>query len=640
MSLRQLLGWVFLGIVAFASVRRAVAAPGSVIVGGAGSDDFARATPTPDGGLIVNITSVDGSQGVDRVLRLLPSGVEAWRVESADVRLMAEPAADGATWLLASVGGTASLTLLDADGSVVRQQAWSTTSTDNAALVVTSDDHAWIVWGDPDGWILLRVAPDGVVTWTRRIARWRGYFTLLQRGAAGAAWILASGDEASHLVRVSADGATASSIGLGGRMLNVRELDDGRVVIAGDWYPDTYRISRRQIGFDLRPDGTTRAWYTDAWTGPRYDWPAVFSDGSVSTPGLSHGRILGDRSAIVMTPGQPRLSTDPGTMDVALPDDRLLAIRPRDMGAVGHGGIDIVLTELAPGDVLPASCPGALPASPTISFSDGPGAMSAITLTPEPEPPPAAPLAFTWAAGETLRDCGAAPCGPDASEPSSCGAARVVLDDAPVDLDFCDDAEDHADVVACAGATLEVFTSDLGLFTDTVLEIFSSDCSTLLASDDDGGGGRASRVTLTVTDSEPLRIVVRQKDGSSGPDRGYRLSAVVADCFLRSEVSDVRVEAGSPEQLSFVLPAGSDAVNVLTGTIDDFLVPAHPLTACHLTGWADAGAGRSTMSHSLMVNSWILLTASNPSGEGPVGRDSLGAARDARSGWTGCGATR
>jgi uncharacterized delta-60 repeat protein len=117
-------------------------------------------------------------------------------------------------------------------------------------------------------------------------------------------------------------------------------------------------------------------------------------------------------------------------------------------------------------------------------------------------------------------------CATDAYEPDdSCGSTRAVAVPAQVQArNFCDDADDWLRLSACLGQTYTATTSNLGAWADTVLELYSSDCSTLLASNDNGSGGKASKITWTCPATGTYYLRARNADGTSGLNRGYDLT--------------------------------------------------------------------------------------------------------------------
>lgn len=114
----------------------------------------------------------------------------------------------------------------------------------------------------------------------------------------------------------------------------------------------------------------------------------------------------------------------------------------------------------------------------------------------------------------------------DAYEPDDTASSSVAgLEGGAVQTrNFCDDAEDWVRVSACASRPFLFRTLDLAAGTDTVLELYGPDGTTLLASDDDGGGGLASRIQWVAPADGTYHLRVRQKDGSTAQSFTYRLT--------------------------------------------------------------------------------------------------------------------
>ncbi|HAR98653.1 MAG TPA: hypothetical protein DCS11_07150 [Syntrophus sp. (in: bacteria)] len=111
-------------------------------------------------------------------------------------------------------------------------------------------------------------------------------------------------------------------------------------------------------------------------------------------------------------------------------------------------------------------------------------------------------------------------------EDDTCLASGTVLDGGTVqNHDFLDDGVDWVSFNACTGRPYTIETSDPGALTDTVLELYDTDCATLLAFDDNGGGdGVSSRIEWTAPADGLYHVRVRQGDNTWGPDRGYAIT--------------------------------------------------------------------------------------------------------------------
>jgi hypothetical protein len=114
-------------------------------------------------------------------------------------------------------------------------------------------------------------------------------------------------------------------------------------------------------------------------------------------------------------------------------------------------------------------------------------------------------------------------CTDDAYEPDDdCIASEAVIHDGETfSLNFCNDAEDWISFNACAGRSYTIDTSNLGPLADTVLELYGTDCTTLLDSDDNGGSGNASLINWTAPAPGTYHVKVIQFDATTGKDRGY-----------------------------------------------------------------------------------------------------------------------
>ena len=78
--------------------------------------------------------------------------------------------------------------------------------------------------------------------------------------------------------------------------------------------------------------------------------------------------------------------------------------------------------------------------------------------------------------------------------------------------------------------------------------------------------------------------------------------------------------------------------DVYVGTIGSWHASAPVAPAsCHVRTGVNNGDGTTTLLFSAPLGSWMLVSASNTWGEGPLGNDSLGADRTLRGAWTRCG---
>jgi uncharacterized delta-60 repeat protein len=160
-------------------------------------------------------------------------------------------------------------------------------------------------------------------------------------------------------------------------------------------------------------------------------------------------------------------------------------------------------------------------------------------------------------------------CSPDVFEPDdSChGSRQVILGSAVQNRNFCDGTDDWVRFNACSGSPFTIETSNLGLAADTVLELYDSDCDTLLSSDDNGGTGLGSLINWVAPADGVYHIRVFQADSSSGPDRNYDLSLTgnTDPCRLWS-----RTYGGGNTDSLFSADSTSDGGYVLAGNTTSF----------------------------------------------------------------------
>ena len=93
-----------------------------------------------------------------------------------------------------------------------------------------------------------------------------------------------------------------------------------------------------------------------------------------------------------------------------------------------------------------------------------------------------------------------------------------------------------------------------------------------------------------------------------------------------------------PETLIFHQEPAAEDYNLVIGRIGTWTSDA-ALSSCQLTGWIDRRGGLLSLETSLAAGTWVVVTASNASGEGPAGSGSRDAERSLRSGWFACGAS-
>jgi hypothetical protein len=153
-------------------------------------------------------------------------------------------------------------------------------------------------------------------------------------------------------------------------------------------------------------------------------------------------------------------------------------------------------------------------------------------------------------------------------EDDSCVVSEAVIHDAETfSLNFCDDAADWISFNACAGLSYTIETSNLGTSADTVLELYGTDCSSLLDSDDNGGAGNASLINWTAPSAGTYHIKVLQFDGTFGGNREY-------DITLTGDTSPcstwARTYGGAGADWAYSTQQTTDGGFVVAGWTDSF----------------------------------------------------------------------
>ncbi len=96
------------------------------------------------------------------------------------------------------------------------------------------------------------------------------------------------------------------------------------------------------------------------------------------------------------------------------------------------------------------------------------------------------------------------------------------------------------------------------------------------------------------------------------------------------------VGPGSPNSVTVESDPEVAAYNVYIDAIGDWF--SSPAQTCFITTWTDNGDGTVTFDATIPNNSWILVTGSNPDGEGVLGPNAVAAERSQTGTWTLCGA--
>ena len=105
---------------------------------------------------------------------------------------------------------------------------------------------------------------------------------------------------------------------------------------------------------------------------------------------------------------------------------------------------------------------------------------------------------------------------------------------------FCpkDDLADWASFQALAGQNYVIETRNLGSQADTVLTLYASDGTSILAANDDGSADTgASLVRWTCPATGQYLLRVQEKASRTGPDTGYDLIAYTSSLVVRGQVS-------------------------------------------------------------------------------------------------------
>jgi len=202
------------------------------------------------------------------------------------------------------------------------------------------------------------------------------------------------------------------------------------------------------------------------------------------------------------------------------------------------------------------------------------------TLTVATVPPVTSPLVVVMAPVdvEAQPACRSLGCEVDAGEPDEdCGATtQELLDGVATARNFCDDGDDWFLVKACAGVPLVIATSALEPGADTVVELWTTDCTTMLASDDNGGGGLASRLVHLPGSTTAYAVRVRQATAVAGPGTGYVVTREADGCV-------------QPSYLTYGVDDGRRAGAVGEASADRLLV-AGGLTGAGIIELSAAGA--------------------------------------------------
>jgi len=155
------------------------------------------------------------------------------------------------------------------------------------------------------------------------------------------------------------------------------------------------------------------------------------------------------------------------------------------------------------------------------------------------------------------------------------GAANAIPTDGSAQTHNVHDAGDHDWVIfaASSGNTCIVETSNLGSWSDTFLDLYAADGTTLLASNDDGGVGLASRIVYAIVSSGNHYARVRHYNSNTfGPGTDYDLAVVCGTGLDSYEPDNTYTQAspittnGSAQTHNFHVPGDQDWVSFPAST--------------------------------------------------------------------------
>lgn len=541
----------------------ALAMPGTVALGVAGADEGTQAAMLADGGIVVSGASRGSAPFADSSwIACLDLQALRWTRSLPllrDARVASLP--DGGFAVAGIVRASATVPVdaawigrFDAAGNLTGSQDQRLGDVASGeALAVGDDLGAWLSFVDlmgsdgvvrfdlagteapralriqganwtpghaftplPDGSVVLpsnselvRVLPSGAVSWRMRcpsgIRLWHATGPS-PRGITAAGEVSTGSAAEAVLADIDLSGSVAGAVRLSGRSLaglRASVAADGTVALACAATAGAVDVVAHAR---VLPDRTL-AWFK----------------------GLAPSREISVTSVLPQAGGGGILIGDVSVLDLP------------GAGTASHPESDAWLAVSDAAGTLPLGCAGQ-PMDLGASILPWPVAMQPQAVTVEPIPPEAANVLVAPAPSALgiSSQCAPTGCSEDISDASSCGVAR--LDASFTDLRFCADAEDWFDLTACSGGVHVLWTENLSPGVDTVLEIWSPDCGTLLASDDDGGGGLASRLAFVAPEDATYRLVVRQKDGRFGPGLACSLRADRPACspaWKRALASDV-----------------------------------------------------------------------------------------------------
>jgi len=645
--------WVLLGILVLTAPSAAGAFTWARSFGGPGRDTAADVLQTSDGGIVVaGVTESFGFGGKDAwLLKLDNRGHVLWERtyggpgdetaalvrETRDGKLVLAGIADysdgaGQPWLLG----------LDAEGAVEWEKRYDSPAVGWVAGLEEDPGGGYLLgWGVDDvGFALMGLGPTGSLRWHRVYSSPDNPVTAVVRPTAdggcvaGGASLPVGGSEfEAWFLKIDAAGAIQwqkifGTPGLVDQVgVDIHQLPDGEFVASG--YPGVNGWN----SWSLRLSATGDLVWGRQYVGQEDDWgPHLLLP-------------LADRGFLMV-----------GATQKAWGVDDIWVLRLNHAGGVlwqrGYGGFDPWQPQDppdAPSAVAPTDDGGYLVAGLTATF--GAGEVDALVLKldevglidptcPYQEVTERSWEAFSmdvrdgnWGTGSlvfTERDVVSQSGPSEAVLHEECSDARCPLLtcwEVVVDDDTVCEATEQTFEVRYGGGEWETFV-EWDLDGDAVMDAEGNPLTVSLPAG-------TWVVLAVVTDSCLLpdpqfcseRVVV---DVSAGPP------PEVSDVATGDHPLRVLMAPGPRIQVQSVPKVG--AYNVYADRLGSWHMPS-PATGsvCGITNWWPGALGTAFLDYDVPPNSWVVVTASNPCGEGPAGGDSAGVERTSVGDWTLCG---
>jgi uncharacterized delta-60 repeat protein len=476
--------------------------------GGGGYDRAWSIQQTADGGFVVaGYTDSFGAGWDDAwVLKLDASGSIEWQKTyggtSEDRAHFVQQTTDGG-YVVA--GRTSSfgagmedfwVLKLDASGNVTWQKTYGGGGNDSARSIQQTSDGGYVVAGrtesfgagDRDFWVL-KLDASGNVLWQKTYGGvWGEWAWPIQQTTdggyvvAGDTYSFGAGNWDFWVLKLDASGSVSWQKTYGGtsldHALSIQQTANGGFVVTG--YTDSFGAGWSDF-WVLKLDDSGNVEWQKTYGGTFTDWAYSIqqtSDGGFVVAGFTNSFGAGSYDSWVL-----KLDAN-GDIDPSCTFIADTAVTGVDSGAVpANTGVTGADTFVVPADTF-------------VTDADS-----------------------TATVNEQCYGCT-----DDAYEPDNgCIASETVIHDAETQThNFCNDAEDWISFNACSGRSYTIETSNLGPLADTVLELYGTDCTSLLASDNDGGAGLASLIAGWVAPAGgTYHVKVIQFDATAGKDRGY-----------------------------------------------------------------------------------------------------------------------